>query len=297
MVHPVDFASVPSSVEIDAADSVAASAAQRTGVRLETITDFNDMLVVSALLESVWGRSDEGVPMNADVLRAIVHAGGCVTCAYDDQDALVGAAALMPSVPSTASYSMIAAAREGGQNAGVGYAIKMHQRSWALRHGFTSMAWTFDPLVSRNARFNLVKLGAHADEYEVGFYGHPTDAISGSDEADRLVVRWDLGSARVVAACAAVLGGQENDPASSPPPQATLSEIGPDGVAVLARLSDDRWCRVPHDVVALRRSDPDQASWWRMVTRSIFLEAFRDGLCATSMSRDGWYGLIPEISR
>lgn len=297
MVHPVDFASLPSSAETDAADAVAGSAAQRAGVRLETIIDFDDMLAVSALLESVWGRSDEGVPMNADVLRAIVHAGGCVTCAYDEQDSLVGAAALMPSVPSTVSYSMIAAAREGGRNAGVGWAIKMHQRSWALRHGFTTMAWTFDPLLSRNARFNLVKLGAQAEEYEVAFYGHPTDAISGSDEADRLVVNWDLGSYKVLAACTAVLDGQQGEATISPPTQATLSRVGPDGAAVFARLGLERWCRVPSDIIALRRSDPDQASWWRMAMRSIFVEAFSDGLCARSMSRDGWYRLSPKASR
>ncbi len=249
---------------------------------------------MSALLESVWGHNAEGVPINTDVLRSILHAGGCVTCAYTDEDVLVGAAALMPSVPSVASYSLIAAARGGGCDVGVGYAIKMNQRSWALQHGFTTMTWTFDPLVSRNARFNLVKLGAQAEVYEVAFYGRPSDNISGSDEADRLVARWTLDSARVVAASTAAAGDHKADVVCGPPPEAIVSESGPDGAPVVARLGEDWWCRVPRDIVAWRRSDRDQASRWRTAVRAFFTEAFEQGLYATSMSRDGWYRLTPR---
>ncbi|MGB5951979.1 MAG: hypothetical protein WBG57_05595 [Ornithinimicrobium sp.] len=275
----------------------ASAAATRAGVRLESITDFEQLRSVSALLESVWGRSDEGVPINSDVLRGIVHAGGCVTCAYSRDEELVGAAALMPSVPSVASYSLIAAARAGGSDQGIGYAVKMNQRSWALQHGFTSMTWTFDPLVSRNARFNLVKLGAQAEVYEVAFYGQPSDDISGSDEADRLVARWVLGSARALAASALVADGPGADSEHGPPPQATLSQAGPDDNAMLARLDEDVWCRVPQDIISLRRSDPEHASSWRAMVRTVFTEAFADGLYATSISRDGWYRLTPKDDR
>lgn len=298
VVHSVDVTPEELSAQPSAAAVQAAStAALRAGVRLDFITDFERLRSVSALLESVWGRSDEGVPINTDVLRSIVHAGGCVTCAYTDQDVLVGAAALMPSVPSVASYSLIAAARGGGRDVGVGYAIKMNQRSWALQHGFTTMTWTFDPLVSRNARFNLVKLGAQAEAYEVAFYGQPSDDISGSDEADRLVALWELDSARVAAASTAAVGGREADAVHGPPPEAILPEPGPDGAPAFARLVEDRWCRVPRDIVALRRSDPDQASSWRTVVRAFFTEAFDQDLYATSMSRDGWYRLTPRGSR
>lgn len=289
-VSPGELSAQPSA----AAGLAASAAAVRAGVRLDTITDFDELRSVSSLLESVWGRSDEGVPINTDVLRSIVHAGGCITCAYTDEDVLVGAAALTPSVPSMASYSLIAAARGGGRDMGVGYAIKMNQRSWALQHGFTTMTWTFDPLVSRNARFNLVKLGAQAEVYEVAFYGHPTDDISGSDEADRLVARWMLESDRAEAASTDAANGPEAEAGVSPPPGAILSEPGPDGAVMLARLGDDRWCRVPRDIVALRHSDPDQASRWRTVVRAIFTEALAQGLYATSMSRDGWYRLTPK---
>ena len=49
------------------------------------------------------------------------------------------------------------------------------------------MRWTYDPLVSRNARFNLVKLGAVGTEYAVDFYGPMRDGVN-DGESDRLTV-------------------------------------------------------------------------------------------------------------
>ena len=45
------------------------------------------------------------------------------------------------------------------------FALKQHQRAWALSQGIREVTWTFDPLVRGNARFNLVKLGAVAVSY------------------------------------------------------------------------------------------------------------------------------------
>ena len=89
------------------------------------------------------------------------------------------------------------------QSAGVGFALKLHQRAWCLERGIATVTWTFDPLVSRNAYFNLRKLGALATAYGADFYGEMPDAINAGDRTDRLVVRWDAGVARAVAAAAA----------------------------------------------------------------------------------------------
>ena len=53
----------------------------------------------------------------------------------------------------------------------VGFALKQHQRAWALQRGLSRITWTFDPLVRRNAYFNLVKLGATAVAFHRDFYG------------------------------------------------------------------------------------------------------------------------------
>ena len=64
------------------------------------------------------------------------------------------------------------------------------------------IAWTYDPLIRRNAYFNLVKLGARPVEYLRNFYGTMDDAINGGTETDRMLVHWDLRSDLAVAACA-----------------------------------------------------------------------------------------------
>ncbi len=93
-----------------------------------------------------------------------------------------------------ALHSHIAGRRRGLGRPHVGFALKLHQRAWALRRGVPEIAWTFDPLVSRNAYFNLVKLGARPVEYLPNFYGVMDDGINGGDETDRLLVQ--LGPAR-----------------------------------------------------------------------------------------------------
>lgn len=133
--------------------------------------------------------------MAADLLRALAHSGGAVHVAYHvadgpDRTRPVGAAVAVFGPPrSHAAYSLIAAAAEPG--GGVGYALKQAQRAWALRRGATSLTWTFDPLIGRNARFNLVKLGAIATEYVVDFYGPLADGTNDGDETDRLAVTWE----------------------------------------------------------------------------------------------------------
>jgi predicted GNAT superfamily acetyltransferase len=75
---------------------------------------------------------------------------------------------------------------------GVGYALKLAQRAQALDQGICVARWTFDPLVARNAYFNLHKLGAVVDRFERSFYGEMSDAVNRGDRSDRFVVRWDL---------------------------------------------------------------------------------------------------------
>jgi predicted GNAT superfamily acetyltransferase len=249
----------------------------------------------SALLEMVWGRTGEGVPVNSEVMKSLVHAGGCVTVARDGDGRVVGAAVLSPAAPAGAAYSLIAGVAPGMNDRGIGRALKLRQREWALEHGFTQMAWTFDPLVARNARFNLARLGAVAQEYEVAFYGRMSDDLNGDDESDRLVARWSLAGGRAAAAAAGTAPDHgDSRPAGNGPDDGgeTLRDA-PDGGPLLRRDPAGLWCRVPADIVALRRADQALASRWRRAVRDVFRPAFADGYAATYCTRAGWYLLAP----
>lgn len=274
------------------AERAADTAARRAGVTLGEVEDMPGLRMVSGLFESVWGRTPEGVPVSSEVLRSLVHAGGCVTTALDQRGELLGAAALTLAEPAGSTYSLIAAVSPGATDGGVGRAVKLRQRAWALRRGYTSMAWTFDPLVSRNARFNLAKLGAVARQYAVGFYGEMSDRINGADEADRLVATWVLDSRRVVAASE----GTAADPAG-PAQDASALTGGPDGDPITRLDATGLWVRVPTDIVALRGTDRAAAERWRAAARSALVDAFEQSRTATHMTRHGWYLLEEENAR
>lgn len=277
-----EFGAISEVLRAEAARA-AEEAARECRVVVDEAEDSDTLQDVSALLESVWGRTGEGVPIPTDVMRSIVHAGGCVTTAHDSRRTLAGAAVLTPAADG--GYSLIAATLPHQTSRGLGRALKLRQREWALERGWRRIQWTFDPLVSRNARFNLSKLGALATSYEQDFYGHMSDDINANDHSDRLVALWELDTARVVAAAGRITADL------APPDHATTLSHGPDGRPLLLGDGIRKWCRAPEDIIAIRRQQPELALQWRTALRTVFLKAFTEGLIATGFSRDGWYAL------
>ena len=78
------------------------------------------------------------------------------------------------------------------QSQGLGRVLKQHQREWALARDVGHITWTFDPLVARNAHFNLRVLGTRVTEYLVNHYGPMDDGVNRGDETDRIMVSWAL---------------------------------------------------------------------------------------------------------
>jgi predicted GNAT superfamily acetyltransferase len=262
-----------------------------SGLFLRAVEEMAELRPVVALFTDVWGRNEDGVPIPAELLRSLAHAGGLVTAAYDeDTGELLGAGALGRAEPEEC-YGYIAAARPGYADRGIGFAVKQHQRAWALQHGLARMSWTFDPLVSRNARFNLTKLGARAFTYLPRFYGEMSDLQNGTDVGDRLVARWDLDSPRADLAARGIPMGERD-----PDPQARPAATAPDGAPGLLASATDRWIRVPRDIVSLRTDDRDRAAQWRESTRALFLDSLDHGWVADAVSRTGWYHLTPPAT-
>lgn len=258
----------------------AGAAARTAGVTVRTVHDVSGIRAVADFLADVWQMPHATPPYPPEVLHSLVHAGGAVHAAYSEKPSGVrpaGAAVAVFGPPGERDvYSFVAAASASGR--GVGFAIKQAQRQWALEHGATTMRWTFDPLVGRNARFNLVRLGAVGGEYLVDFYGPMSDGVNNGDESDRLTVEWDL-----------VAGTPRQDGPDDGRADADTVRRAPDGGPLALRGADRMWCRVPEDIVALRAADPALALRWRHAVREVFAEAYAEGLRPTSMSRDGWY--------
>jgi predicted GNAT superfamily acetyltransferase len=214
---------------------------------------------ISALFTSIWGGHQHIPP---ELGRAIVESGGYVVAARRGA-VVVGAsvAVVGQSEGRLHLHSHITGVVPSEQRSGVGLAIKRHQREWARERGMARIVWTFDPLVRRNALFNLARLGARATRYEVDFYGPVRDAINGEDETDRLVVEWAVS--------------------------------GAEGAGALAPTRGMTVVPTPADIVALRTSDAVTARRARLEVRDALGARMSQGWTVAGVSADGSYLLLP----
>lgn len=217
--------------------------ATRIDIRpLETIAQIHE---AADVLREVWVGDRDAMPPN--LVRALAHSGNYVVGMYDG-DRMVGASIAFFAPPAERSmHSHITGVLPGLQSRGLGRLLKQHQREWAFARDVGHITWTFDPLVARNAHFNLRVLGARVTEYLVDHYGPMDDGVNRGDETDRLMVSWALAA----------------------PPAPTPSED-----LVVASVA------VPHDIETMRREEPTDAAAWRLRVREQFLARLDEGLVA-----------------
>ncbi|MFD5829492.1 GNAT family N-acetyltransferase [Lentzea sp. NPDC060358] len=254
-------------------------------VVVRQLTEYAELLATQRLYESIWRPTGEGStpPVNAELLRAMAKAGSYVAGAFDG-DELVGACIGFCSPPAAGSlHSHIAGVAAGMRGRNVGYAMKLDQRTWALERGITEITWTFDPLVRRNAYFNLGKLAADATEYLPDFYGHMDDDINGGSETDRLLIRWRIASPEVAAAC-------EGRPRTTNATGVIGLGISEDGLPLRGTCSAATvLVAVPPDVESLRATNPAAANEWRHAVRDVLGDLLASGARVTGFDRSGWY--------
>lgn len=274
--------------EIDGAVRAADTAASAADVSVRELIELTEFDAVASLYVDIWGR-DGSPPMTLELLRAFSKAGNYVGGAYDGER-LVGACVGFFHAPAEdALHSHIAGVSSAVAGRSVGFALKLHQRAWAMRRGVSDIAWTFDPLVSRNAYFNLAKLAAEPVEYLPNFYGAMVDTINGAGDSDRLLVRWPLRGPAVAAACA---GTRRSVAAAAELAAGAVVgvSIGADGGPMPGRLDADTvLVGVPADIEALRRSDPTVAARWRLEVCEALSGLVRDGARIAGFDRAGWY--------
>jgi predicted GNAT superfamily acetyltransferase len=229
------------------------------GVEIRLVDSTADGARLMQLFQHVWGTSTPVIGI--ELIRAIGHAGGYVAAAYA-ADQLVGGSLgfLARHLDAPALHSHVTGILPGVRRTGLGRAMKLHQRAWAAEHGLTWVTWTFDPLVRRNAWFNLAVLGAEVHEYLVDFYGPMADSINAGDESDRLLVAWP-----------SVDGHRPAPP------------------------SDEETFTVPtpEDIVVLRRTSPHVAEEWRRRVRGDLGGPLAAGATVRGFTRDGDYVVAP----
>ena len=129
-------------------------------------------------------------------------------------------------------YSHIMAVAKDYQNKGVGARLKWAQRERALAEGRQLIKWTWDPMLARNAHFNLNRLGATVDTYLDNFYGVDYGVDKGLGlPSDRLAATWNISSPRVSALATGAVVNVDAEPVASisvPPEWASLVKQYPE---------------------------------------------------------------------
>lgn len=260
---------------------------------IRELAAIEDLRSLGELFAEIWGRGTGEPPINADTMKALAHSGNYISGAFAGGRLVGGLVGWLGGEPphELHVHSHILGVLPGNEARGVGFELKQHQRRWCLARGVKVMEWTTDPLVRRNAYFNLTKLGASAPLYLVNFYGDMNDGINSGEESDRLLIRWRLDSDQAEAAAAGNAHEPDVEKLRAWGNDAIVSS-GPEGRPV-AKASSARVliCQVPEDIVAIRRSDRALAREWRLAIRHAMGDAISRGYVITGATRSGWYVL------
>jgi predicted GNAT superfamily acetyltransferase len=286
----LSIASTPAAIEaVVAADKAAA----RADVTVAAVRSQEGAHRVATVLAEIWPVPGRTAAVAPELLWAMAHAGNYVALAVRDDRPVGGAFAFFgEDADGRFLHSHMTGVTPGLQGASVGFAIKQHQRAWALERGVDRITWTFDPLVARNGYFNVVKLGASITRYYTDFYGALDDGINAGDETDRCLVTWDLESPGARAG-ADGSGTPADVEALLAAGAQTLLSVGDGDRPVLhdrvAGTAAALLCQVPFDIVALRAADPGLAAEWRQALRDVVGPALQQGRSIVDVGRGGWY--------
>jgi predicted GNAT superfamily acetyltransferase len=213
-------------------------------IQVRKLDSFSDQRLGRNVFDKTW-TMDAGTEITPNLLQAMVHSGSYLSGAFIENK-IVGAAFAFPATNSGLHlHSHMTAVLDEYRDKGVGYALKIDQWSWAKRNNYSALSWTFDPLVRRNTKLNVVKLGVDISAYYPNFYGEMPDALNAGDESDRLMVSWSTDIDKPKA----------RELITHPKPGDILIEI-------------------PEDIVAIRSKDQSESMKWRRQVRDQFLAAF-----------------------
>jgi predicted GNAT superfamily acetyltransferase len=279
------------------AQAAASRVAKAAGINIRPAESLADIQEVRRVLDAVFRPAPGESEASCELLMALAYTGQYLVLArsfrISSYPVLATGLGFFCAPDMSSLHSHVVAVLQASRGSHVGWALKLHQRAWAMERGLETISWTFDPLVRRNAWFNLVKLGARPTAFAVNFYGAIADVVNAGDETDRFVLNWRLRSKRVVTACDGAPSAEAvADMLANGVPR--LLETGPGDIPVrenVRRGAHLSLVQVPSDIESIRMADPGLAMRWRRDLRGVFTDASDQGLNVIGMGPGGWYVL------
>jgi len=259
-----------------------------------------DLYPLEDLQRQIWSGSETDiVPLH--VLVTAAHNGGLTLGAFENEK-MIGfvfgfpGLEFTPDGPRPKHCSHMLGVLAEHRNSGAGFALKRAQWQMIRRQQIDHITWTYDPLLSANARLNIAKLGAVCVTYRREEYGQMRDELNAGLPSDRLQVDWWINTPRV-----------ERRLGKRPRPTLNLTHIAKSGLRPsYAAPSTGKWIRppeqippleqrlllaqIPADFIALKNEDLILARDWRFFAREFFETAFAQGYIVTDFVVDGQRG-------
>ena len=218
-----------------------------SNISIRPLTSLADQELGRMIFDKTWAM-DSGTEITPNLLQAIVHSGAYLSGAFVDGNCVGAAFAFPATTGGLHLHSHMTAVLDNFRDKGIGYALKVDQYKWAKQNNYKEITWTFDPLVARNAKLNILKLGVDISAYYPNFYGDMPDELNAGDESDRV-----MASLKVVG--------------DSPTSRSVIS--APDKSAILIAI--------PDDIVAIRGKDLAENLRWRRSVRDEFMGVLARG--------------------
>ena len=218
-----------------------------SNISIRPLTSLPDQDLGRMIFDKTWAM-DAGTEITPNLLQAMIHSGAYLSGAFVDGECVGAAFAFPATTGGLHLHSHMTAVLDSFRDKGIGYALKVDQYKWAKQNNYKEITWTFDPLVARNAKLNILKLGVDISAYYPNFYGDMPDELNAGDESDRVM------------ASLKVLG-------DAPTPKTAIAT--PEKSAVLIAI--------PDDIVAIRGKDLAENLRWRRSVRDEFVSALARG--------------------
>jgi predicted GNAT superfamily acetyltransferase len=243
-------------------------------MEIRPLTTLDDFQQCVDMQKEVWGFDDPYDIVPLPLLVVSERNDGIVLGAFDG-NRMIG------FVYSLAGYhrglkvqwSHMLAVTPSHRNTDVGYRLKMEQWHEAKQKGYDVLEWTYDPLESKNAYFNLQKLGCIAKEYEINVYGITSSPLHSGTPTDRLIAHWPTEP----------IQKQVPEFKLVPEPSALISVTRRENQAlfidrvILDRNEEFLLLEIPSEMQHLKSISPTAPLEWRLKTRDAFLHYFERG--------------------
>ena len=230
-----------------------------SNINIRPLTSLADQELGRMIFDHTWAM-DTGTEITPNLLQAMIHSGAYLSGAFIDGHCVGAAFAFPATTGGPHLHSHMTAVIDKFRDKGIGYSLKVDQYKWAKQNNYKEITWTFDPLVARNAKLNILKLGVDISAYYPNFYGDMPDELNAGDESDRV-----MASLKIVG--------------DLPTPRTVIS--APEKSAVLIAI--------PTDIVAIRGKDLAENLRWRREVRDEFVGVLARGGKVVGFSANNEY--------